>query len=132
MDQQHDSLEELNQPTLPSLEEENRSMHLSLNRRKIIGERHDPVTHVFIYDFMHSYTMFLEVMAPRRSVRSYELLGQHWAPKISEFSHSLKRKREILKHDGCFPKAPNIYHTFSHGDMVWEASGGKTTYHIYI
>ena len=59
MDQPHDSKGELYQPSLPSVEEENRSLHHSLDRRRIIGEEHDHVTHALYSDFMHSYTMFL-------------------------------------------------------------------------
>ena len=111
--------EESNQLTLSSFEEENRSMHHSIDGRRIVGEKHDHVTYVLYSDFMYSYTMFLQAMTPRRSVISCEPLGQYWAPKISKLGHSLERKREILQHNGCFPKAPNIYHISSHGDMVW-------------
>ena len=50
---------ELNQPSLPSLEGESRSMHHSINRRRIVGEEHALSTFILYYDFMHSYTMFL-------------------------------------------------------------------------
>ena len=50
------------------------------------------------------------------------LLANIGLQKFSDLSHSLERKREILQIDGCFPKAPNIYHTFSHGDVAWAAS----------
>ena len=67
LEQQHDSKEELNQPSLPSLEEESRSMHHSIDRRRIVGEDHALSTSILYYDFMHSYTMFLQAMIPRRS-----------------------------------------------------------------
>ena len=97
-------------------------MHHSINGRGIVGEEHDHVTYVLYSNFIHSYTMLLQAMTPRRSVISCEPLGQYWAPKISELCHSLERKREILQNDGCFPKAPKIYHTFSHDDVAWAAS----------
>lgn len=31
-------------------------------------------------------------------------------------------QREILFHDGCFPKAPNISHIFNHGEMTCTSS----------
>ena len=60
-------------------------------------------------------------MTPR-SIVSYELHGQPWPTKISELGHSLDGEREILFHDGCIPKAPNISHTFNHSETTWEAS----------
>ena len=61
-------------------------------------------------------------MTPRRSVISCKLHGQPWATQISEYGHSLDEKREILYYDECFPKAPNISHTFSHSEITWAAS----------
>ena len=52
----------------------------------------------------------------------YKLHGQLWAKNIFEYGHSLGGQREILHHDGCFPKAPNISHTFSHSEITWEES----------
>ena len=61
-------------------------------------------------------------MNPKRSVIPHKIHGQLWAKTISEHGHSLDELREILLHDGCFPKAPNISSTFSNGEMVWAAS----------
>ena len=62
--------------------------------------------------------MFMQPIAPRRITIPYKIL----ATKISEHGHSLGDQREILYHCGCTPKAPNIYHTFNHGEMNWAAS----------
>ena len=61
-------------------------------------------------------------ITPRRSVVPYKLHGQLWATKISEHGHYLGEQREILFHDGCIPKAPNISHTFSHSEITWTTS----------
>ena len=122
LEQKYESKEELNQPSPSSLEEESRSMHHSIDRRRIVGEEHALSTCILYYEFMHSYTMFLQAMTPRRSNIFCKLHGQYWVPKMSELGHSLGRTRDIFHHDGCFPKAPNISHTFSYGEMVWAAS----------
>ena len=59
MEQEHDSIRELNQPSLSLLEEEDRSMHHSIDMRRIVGEEHALVTYVLYSNFMHSSTMFL-------------------------------------------------------------------------
>ena len=61
-------------------------------------------------------------MAPRRSNVSCKSHGNHWATKFSELGHSLDVQRDIFYHYGCFPKAPNISHTFSHSEITWETS----------
>ena len=66
--------------------------------------------------------MYMHSIAPRRIIIPYKLHGQLWATNISEHGHSLGGKREILYHCGFIPKAPNISHTFSHGEMTWEES----------
>ena len=71
-------------------------------------------------------------MNPKRINASFKSHGNYWATKISESGHSLDDKREIFHHDGCFPKAPNIFLTFSNSEMTWAASGGKTTYHVLV
>ena len=105
-------------------------MHLSTCWRRTIGEEHTYANHVILSDCMHSFTLYIHAMTPRRSVISYKHHGQLCAKTISKHGLSLDGLREILQHDGCFPKAPNISSTFNHGDMLWEASGGETTYHI--
>ena len=117
MEQQHDSKEELNQPSHSSLEEESRSMHHSIDGRRIVGEEHALSTSVLYSNFMHYYTIFLQAMTPRRSNIFCKPHGQYSVSKISELGHSLGRTRDIFHHDGCFPKAPNISHTFSYGEM---------------
>ena len=64
----------------------------------------------------------MQAMTPMRSDSSCKSHGKHWATKISEFGHSLVVQREIFFHDGCFPKAPNISHIFSHCEMTCAAS----------
>ena len=100
MEQQHNSMEYLNQPSPSLLEEGDRPMHNSIDMRRIVGEEHALVTHFLYYDFMHYFTMFMQAMTPRRSIISCKLHGQYWATKIFEFGHSLGGKREILQHDG--------------------------------
>ena len=68
LEQQHEYKEELNYPSLSLFEEENRSMHHSIDRRRIVGEEHALVTHVLYSGFMHSSTMFFYAMTPRRSI----------------------------------------------------------------
>ena len=114
--------EESNQLTLSSFEEDNRSMHDSIDGRRIVGEKNDHVTYVLYSNFMHYYTMFLQAMTQKRSNIFCKPHGQYYIPKISELGHSLGRTRDIFHHDGCFPKAPNISHIFSYGDMVRVAS----------
>ena len=66
--------------------------------------------------------MFMHAMTPKGSDISCRCHGICWATKNSKLVHSLVVQREIIFHDGCFLKAPNISHTFIHGEMVWEAS----------
>ena len=86
--------------------------------RNIVGEKSDHVKQVSFYDFSYYFTRFMQAMTARRSNVSCKSHGKHWATKISKFDHSLIVQREIFFHDGCFPKAPNISHTFSHGEMT--------------
>ena len=102
--QPYDSMQELFQPSLPSLERGERSMHNSMCMRDIVGEGSDHVKKVSISDFSYSFTMFMQAMTPRRSDVSCKSHGKHWATKISEFGHSLVVQREIFFHDGCFPR----------------------------
>ena len=97
-------------------------MHNSMCMRDIVGEESDHVKKVSFYDFTYYFTMFMYAMAPRRSNVSCKSHGKHWATKSFESGHSLDVQREIFFHDGCFPKAPNISHTFSHSEMTCAAS----------
>ena len=97
-------------------------MHHSICMRTTIGEEHAHVKHVLFFDCMHSFTMYMQAMTPRRSIISCKLHGQHGATQNFELGHSLGGQREIFHHDVFFPKAPNISHTFSHGERVWAAS----------
>ena len=82
-------------------------MHNSMFRRNIDGGKSEHVMQALFSNLMYSFTMLLQAMAPKRSVVSYESHGKLW---------------EIPFHDGCFPKAPNISHTFSHGEIASAAS----------
>ena len=97
-------------------------VHNSMYRRNIDGEKFDHVMQASFSDLTHSFTMFLQAMTPERSAVSCKSHGKHWATKISEFGHSLVVQREILFHNGCFPKAPNISHIFSHGEITCTTS----------
>ena len=112
--QPKDSMQELFQPFLPSLERGYNYMHNSICRRDIVGEKSDHVMQVSFSDLTYSFTIFMQAMTPRKSDVSCKSHGKHWATKISEFGHSLVVQREIPFHHGCFPKAPNISHIFSH------------------
>ena len=94
-EQQHYSKEELNQPSLSSLEEESRSMHHSIDMRRIVAGEHVLSSCVLYSDFMHSYTMLLQAMTPRRSDILCKSHGNCWATTNYEFFHSLDVQREI-------------------------------------
>lgn len=117
-----DSMQELFQPSLPSFERGERSMHNSMCMRGIFREESGHVNQVSFSNFSYYFTVFMQAMTPIRSDVSHKSHGKHWATKISKFGHSLVVQREIFFHDGCFPKAPNISHTFSHGEMTCAAS----------
>ena len=119
MGQQHNSMEGLIQPFVSLFEEGDRSMHHSICLRRNFGEEYAHVNNVSFDYCLHYFTMYMKAMTPRRSILPYKLHGQLWATKISEHGHSLGGKREILFHDWCIPKAPNISHTFSHSEMTW-------------
>ena len=110
------------QSFLPSLEKGEKFVHNSMYRRNIDGEKSEHVMKALFSGLMYSFTMMLQAMDPKRSVVPYESHGKPWATAISEFGHHLIVQREILFHDGCFPKAPNISHIFSHGEMTCAAS----------
>ena len=97
-------------------------MHNSMCMRGIFGEEFDHVKQVSFSHFSYPFTMFMQAMTPRRSDVSCKSHGKHWATKISKFGHSLDVQRDIFFHDGCFPKEPNISHTFSHSEISWVAS----------
>ena len=120
--QQHDSMKELFQLSLPSFERGERSMHNFRGMKGVDGEESDHVNQVLFSNCTYYFTMFMQAMAPRRSDVSCKSHGKCWATKISELGYSLDVQREIFFHDGCFPKAPNISHTFSHSEVTWAAS----------
>ena len=63
--QQHDSMKELLQPSLPSFERGERSMHHSICTRRIVGEEHTHVNHVLFSDCMYYFTMYMQDMTPK-------------------------------------------------------------------
>ena len=54
-------------------------------------------------EYVHSLTIYVQVIAPRRSILPYRLHGQK-------------------HHSGCTSKAPNISHHFRICEKTWEAS----------
>ena len=95
------------------------TMHHSICLRGDFGEEYAHVNNVSFDYFLHSFTMYMQAITPRRSTIPYKLHGQLWATKFSKHGHSLGGQREmILYHDGCTPKAPDISHTFNHGEMT--------------
>ena len=76
--------------------------------------------------FRSSLTICMQAMAPTRSDITCRSHGIDEANKNSKFGHSLEVQREIIYHDGCFPKATNLGLTFSHvkvthvANMCWE------------
>ena len=59
LEQQYGYKGVLNQPSLPPLGMESRSMHHSIDGRKFFGGEHALNTCTLYSDFMHSYTIFL-------------------------------------------------------------------------
>ena len=57
--QQHDSMKGLFQPSLPSFEKGERSMHNSMCMRGIVGEESDHVKKVSFSNFTYYFTMFM-------------------------------------------------------------------------
>ena len=100
------------------------AMHNSMCMKDYDGKGIDHAKQVVFSDLLHSFSMFLQDMAPKgseRSCGSHSLLG---ANINSELSHSLIVQREVPYHDGCFPKAPNLPIIFSyvkvtHAAIVW-------------
>ena len=97
---EHESMKESFQPSLPSFERGDISMHHSICMRSIVGEEYDHVKHVLFSYFTYYCTMFMQAMTPRRSDVSCKSHGKYWATKISEFGHPLDVQREICYHDG--------------------------------
>ena len=120
--QKYNSIKELIQPPLSSFERGYRSMHHSIGMRRNIGERYACVPNVLFDEHIYYFTMFMQDIVPRRITIPYKFHGQLWATKIYEHGHSLRVQWEILYHCGCIPKAPNISHTFNHGEKTWAAS----------
>ena len=68
-------------------------------------------THNDLYDeYLHSFTIHVQAIAPSRSIIPYKLNGQLGSTNIVEHVHSLGGYREMIYHSGCEPKAPNITH----------------------
>ena len=98
------------------------------------GEGHACEDLILLCDCMCSSTPYLQAMTPKSSVIPYKLHGQIWAKIVLEFGHSLDGLSEILHHDGCFPKAPNLNSTFSHAGMMREESKCPANHlpHLYL
>ena len=123
LEERHESMKELFQPPLSSFGMRgDTSMHHSICMRRNCGEEYACVSNDSFYYDLYYFTMYVQAIAPKRSIIPHKLHGKLWVTKISEHGHSLGDQREILYHCGCIPKAPNISHTFSHSEMTWEAS----------
>ena len=66
-----------------------------------LGKKHAYENHSFLYHCMHSFTLYMQAMTPKRSVIPYKLHGQLWAKVVLKHGHSLDGLREILHHDRC-------------------------------
>ena len=62
------------------------------------------------------------------------LIGKKYDPMnhfyFSNLACSLTTGVQTTFHDGCFPKAPNIFLIFSHDEIDCAASGRGTTYQL--
>lgn len=97
-----------------------------------LGKKNSYVNHILFHDCMYSLTLHLQAITPKGSVLPYKLHGQLWAKIIFKYGHSLDGLREVLQHDGCFPKAPNIHFPFSHGEMIRTESKWHANHLPYI
>ena len=92
----------------------------------LYGKKSDLMEEVYFSDLAHSLTICMQAMAPTRSNITCRSHGKDGANKNSKAGHSLEVQREIVYHDGCFPKAPNEGFNFSHvkvthaTNMWWE------------
>ena len=102
------------QPSLSSLKRGEKPMPNSMCMGDLNGKESDLMEHVYFFDLTHSLTICMQAMAPTRSDITFRSYGIDEANKNSKAGHSLEVKREIIYHDGCFPKAPNEGFTFSH------------------
>lgn len=79
MGQKHSSVGELIWPSLSPLEGGDRYMHHSNLMGRTIGEEYAQVKQDYFYDYMHSSTLFMQAMTPRRRVLSCQSHGKFWA-----------------------------------------------------
>ena len=107
-------MQESFQPSLPTPKRRGMPMPNSMCVGDLNGKEYDLMEHVYFSDLTYSLTICMQAMAPTRSDITCRSHGIGEANKDSKSSHSLEVQREILYHDGCFPKAPNLGITFSH------------------
>ena len=117
-----DSLQESFQPVLPLLERKEMLMHNSMCMKDYDGKGSDHAKQVLFSDLSHSFTMFLQAMTPKGGERSCGSQSFLRANINSGLGHSLVVQREIPSHDGCFPKAPNLYIIFNHVKVTHAAN----------
>ena len=86
----------------------------SMSMGGLYGKKFDLVEQVYFSNLAHSLTICMQAMAPTRSNITCKSHGKYGANRNFKAGHSLEVQREIIYHDGCFPKAPNEGFTFSH------------------
>ena len=102
------------QPSLSSLKRGENPMPNSMCMGDLYGKESDLVEQVYFSNLAHSLTICLQAMAPTSSNITCRSHGNNEAKKNPKVGHSLEVQREIIHHDGWFPKAPNEGFTFSH------------------
>ena len=117
-----DSMQESFQPFLPSFGRGGMPMHNSMCMRNYDGKGSDHENQVSFSNLSHSFIIFLQAMTAKGSEISCRSHGFWWANRNSELGHSLVVQRENPFHDGCFPKAPNIFGIFSHVKVTHAAN----------
>ena len=87
----HNSMKELSQPPLSSFGMRgDLSMDHSICMSINFGKEHAYVHDVSFGEYFHSFTMYMQAIAPRRSILPYKIHGQLWAIKFFEHGHSLE------------------------------------------
>ena len=93
----HNSMDELSQPPISSFGRKgDLSMDHSLFMSRNFGKEHAYVHNVSFDDYLHSFTMYMQAIALRRSILTYKIHGQLWAINISKHGHSLGGYREMF------------------------------------
>ena len=89
---------------------------------KYYGKEHVYVNNDFLEDYFHSFTMYMQAIAPSGRILPYKIHGRLWFISIVEHGHYLGGYKEIIYLLGCIPKAPNISHLFKTCEKTMAAS----------